>query len=146
MNAQDARALFLNLQLSTTDFTTELPGLAELTGLLAIRELSAKDAVQSEKLSLGRDGKTDDAEMLGAMIVRSLVLRETKERIFQDNDMDAVASLGLSVLTPIATQIKEVSGIDQVAVESAKKNLTPTTSSDSATSSPENSEQALTQS
>lgn len=141
INAQDARAAFLNRSRQIVDFNEELPGLPELTGQLSIQELSAKDAVQGEKLSKDAQGNQDESVMLGAMVVKSLVTRDTHERIFADNDMDAVAEFGLSVLSLLGNAIKDLSGIGQTAADAAKKNLTQTTDSASPTSSPENSNQ-----
>jgi len=74
------------------------------------------------------------------------VLRSTKERILSDTDIEAAASMGLSVLTPLAQKISLLSGIDPEALTKAKKSSKIIPDSDSHSASRETSGATHTQS
>lgn len=122
MNREEIRAAFMNRPLQTLDLNATLPGLEQLEGQLSLQELTAETAVQSETLGQTNTETPDKALQLGATIIAALITRDTKERVFADADVQFVANFGLSVITPIATQIAELSGTTVDALANAKKN------------------------
>ena len=140
MHAAEARALLFQRKLAYQDFTGSIPGVPELDGKLGILELTGTITSQIDGLSKGPDGKTIDTLQMAGIVANGLVLRETKERIFSDNDIEAVAGMGTTVLLPIALTISELSGISKESLEIAKKNLMSSPTRTSPTLSPENSE------
>jgi hypothetical protein len=147
MNAAEARALLFKRQLSIENVEWSIPGLPELDGQLATLELRGNDTSHADKLAEGPDGETDEALATAALVCKALVMRDSKERVFSDTDMGSidpitgvasgVVGFGMTVLKPLATQIMRVSQIGRFAIDTTKKNLTPTQESDSNTSSPE---------
>lgn len=130
MKAAEIRAKFFNRRLKVQDFEVTLPGLEGLNGKLALRELTAKEVVQAERLSKDETGRNEALET-AAFVTYSLITREGKEQIFSEQDIDGVAGFGMSVLSPIAEKIRELSAID---VDETQKNLKQTTSNTSPTS------------
>lgn len=110
------------------------PGLEDLDGELGVVELSAKDIEEVQTLSVGPDGTPQDTLMAAGMVARGLVLYDTKERIFTDNDLSIIAALGLSVFSVFSDQVAKASGLDVNALEAARKNLPTTRVSDSPSS------------
>lgn len=133
MNAAEVRALLFSKKLAYQDFEGSLPRFPELDGQLGILEISASDGIQADQIATGEDGKVDSSLSLAYMVINALVLRSTKEHIFSVTDLEAVAGFGMSVLAPIARQIRALSNLDSNAVEDAKKNLPPTANSGSPT-------------
>ena len=109
----------LNRKKRMTKIEEPLPDLEELDGELALVELSALDVEFAQNASKGRDGEASEVMILAGMVSRSLVIYDTKERIFTDNHTDAIAEWGLLVLQPIGEAIRKSSGINQ---KDAKKN------------------------
>jgi hypothetical protein len=143
LTREQIREKLLNFKKKTVDFIGSLPGLEELNGELAIRELSAADTSAISGMAKSEDGYQDHLDVAGT-VARGLVHRETKERIFSDLDMEAVAEFGLSVLRPIVEEIKKISGLNPTVVADAKKNSQPTPKAEpnaSPTSSTETVEQ-----
>nr|BBH90136.1 hypothetical protein KTC_48870 [Thermosporothrix sp. COM3]BBH90201.1 hypothetical protein KTC_49520 [Thermosporothrix sp. COM3]BBH90266.1 hypothetical protein KTC_50170 [Thermosporothrix sp. COM3] len=130
MKPAEIRAKFFNRRLKVQDLEVTLPGLEELDGQLALRELTAKEVVQAERLSKDETGRNEALEA-AAFVTYSLITREGKEQIFSEQDIDGVAGFGMSVLTPIAEKIRELSAID---ADETQKNLKQTTSNTSPTS------------
>lgn len=126
MNATEARVLLFKRKLKYEDYELSIPGVPELDGQLGLLELTAAATMQVDKLSKNEDGESEESLQLAGMVAQSLVMRETKERIFSDNDIEAVSGFGLSVLVPLSQRIKAMSGLDEDALELAKKNLKKT--------------------
>lgn len=122
MNAAEARALLFQRKLSYEDYAGSLPGVPELDGLLGLIELPANESLQAEKLATDANGEQDQSIILAGQVVKALVMRDTKERVFPDTDIQGVAGFGLSVLIPLNNRIKALSGLDDSALETAKKN------------------------
>jgi hypothetical protein len=138
MDALTARTLLFQRQLTIKNVEFTLPGIPELDNQLAIIELGEDVLQECNKLAEKSDGKVD-SNLLGAVaICKSLVLRETKERILPDNDAESVSMWGHTILGLLGDLVTEVSALSPAAKEAAKKNFpkTPVTVSD--TSSPEN--------
>jgi hypothetical protein len=152
MNAAEVRALLFKRQLSMENVEWSIPGLPELDGQLATLELRGNDTSHVDKLAEGPDGTTDELLSTAAIICKSLVLRDSKERIFSDTDMGAVdpvtgvgsgvAGFGMSVLQPLSDQIMRVSALGKYRVDTTKKNLPTTPENVSNTFSPEQSVEA----
>lgn len=123
MNAAEIRALLLERKLAYKDYEGTLPRFPELDGLLGLMEISASDGIKASLIATGEDGKVDSSLQLASIVIDSLVLRSTKEHIFSETDLEAVAGFGMSILAPIARQTKALSGLDTDALEDAKKNL-----------------------
>ncbi len=138
MNAFEARTLLFQRKLAIKDVDWSIPGLPELDNQLAILELGADQTGLSAKLAEKPDGTTDNILAMAASVCFALVMRDTKERVFSDRDVEAVASLGASVLKPLGDLVVEVSGLASNALEDAKKNLRPTLVQDLSISSVEN--------
>lgn len=143
MNRDDIRARLLARHLKSQDFNDSLPDLPELDGQLSLIELTAAATSRVDKLATGQDGSKDEGLQMGGMVAQSLVTRDTKERVFADTDIEAVAAMGLSVLTPISVAIASLSGISQDALSNALKNLPATPANASSTSSPASSAEVL---
>lgn len=142
MNAEQVRVLLFQRQIKVQPLAASLPDLAALDGLLGVRELSAKDTTDIGHLSKDRNDTIDEALALAGLVVRGLILLDTKEPIFRDTELDSVAAMGMTVLKPIAEAVNVVSGLSVSALVNAKKNLNQTTDSTSPTSSPANSQAA----
>ena len=136
VSAQEAREKFMNRKKRMVELDVSLPDLEELDDQLGVLELTPKDIETAQNLSKGRDGDTDSLKMTVAMIVRSLVILDTRERVFTDNDIDyMVENFGLAIIEPLGTKVAMGSGISVDAIEEAKKNLMNPGGSGSATSS-----------
>jgi|SRR5262245_13939255 len=135
LTAQEAREKFMNRKKRMIALDVSLPDLEELDGQLGVLELTAKDIESAQKLSKGADGEQDSMAMTAGMIARALVMLDTRERIFNDNDIGyMVENFGLAILEPLGTKVALGSGISENALEEAKKNLMQTTVSASASS------------
>lgn len=138
LTAQQIREKLINYKRRMRKLEVSLPDLEELDDHLAILEFTAKDVEDTQELSKGENGKVSDLLALGTLVARSLVLHDTKERIFQDNDAQfLVDNLGITVLMPLGEAVKDFNGIGSNALDKAKKNLPMTPDGDSATSSEE---------
>ena len=120
---EEARARIASYGKRMQKIERSFPGLEDLDGQLAAVELSPKDIEEVQKLSTGPDGTQQDTVMAAGMVSRGLVLHDTKERIFTDNDVSIIADLGLSVFQVFSDEISRVSGLTADALEEAKKNL-----------------------
>lgn len=133
MNAAQARALLFKRQLNIKNVDISLSGLPELDGQLAILELRGTDTSHADKLAEGPDGTTDEILMMAALVCKGLVMRDTKERVFNDTDLEGVAAFGLTILKPFGELVAEASGLDAEALANAKKNSRTNQGSDSST-------------
>lgn len=122
MNALEARALLFQRKLSMLNVDFSIPNVPELDNQLAVLELTPADLSNCRKLTIGKDGEVDQVLAMAASVATALVLRETKERICSDNDIEGVASWGLSVLKPLSELVDKASGASANAVADAKKN------------------------
>jgi hypothetical protein len=118
MNAEQARALLFQRKVAYKNFDGEIPGIPELKGELGILELPARELVKATK----GENESDEALQLATIVAQALVMRGSKERVFSDTDIEAVAGFGLSILRPIAEEVNAVSGVTPEMVEHAKKN------------------------
>lgn len=152
MKAHEARALLFNRKLQGKPVDFSIPGVPELDGQLYMLELTARDTRIISKLSKNADGETDQITSQAAVICRGLVLKETKERIFSDFDIDMIAGneepddgkpidgFGTIVLKMLGDEISRLSGFDPDAIKEAKESFLQTHAVDSTSSSIENSE------
>lgn len=115
------RARMMNFGKKVVDFEGVLPGLEDLAGELAIRELSAADTSAISGVATTENGY-DNALDIGATIARGLISKATGERVFSDTDAQTISEFGLSVLSPLINKIKEISGLSATAVQDTKKN------------------------
>jgi len=122
MNAHEARALLFQRKISYEDYNESISGVPELDGMLGILELRASDTAHAAKLAKGEDGEPEEALVLGAIIAKALVLRETKERLCSDSDIEGIANWGMSVLKPLSKKIAKHSGLSPEELAQAKKN------------------------
>jgi len=122
MNAHEARAALFQRKISYEDYNESIPGVPELDGMLGIIELRASDTAHASKLAIDENGEQDQALVLGAVVAKALVLRETKERLCSDSDIEAVADWGMLVLKPLSEKIAKHSGLSEDALIGAKKN------------------------
>ena len=136
LNREMIRARFINRPKRIVPLGVDLPDLEDLTPYLALQELSAASTLHVDRLA-DDHGKADEAMQLAGMICKSLVVQETRERVFSDTDMQVVSEMGLSVLFPIVKRIKEVSDLTDNSLDDALKNSKKTPDSDSRTSSQE---------
>lgn len=142
MNRDAIRERILNRSLTVLPIEQEISGLEELTGELAVRELTAAKAARIDKIAKSEDGEEDDGLSIAATFAFALVTRDTHELIFDEKDIGALSQvLGLSVLSPVAKLIKQMSGLDEDAPALLKKSLKTIRESDSPTSSIATSEQ-----
>ncbi len=148
-SAAEARALLYQRKLQEKPVIFSIPGVEELDGELSMLELKASELKQAEKLADTPDG-TDDVLMMAATVAKSLIMAETKERVFSDSDIGAVdyatgegsgvASFGLAALIPLSKLASEASNLGVDLLEEAKKKLLAAQSKDSRNSSTANSE------
>ncbi len=144
-NAAEARALLFNRKLQEKPVEFSLPGLEELDSELSVLELKASELKQCEKLAEGPDGETDEILMMAAVVAKSLIMRDTKERLFSDTDMGTInyatgegsgmAGFGLVVLKSLSDLASQASGIGIDLLEETKKKLQAAQSSGSQNSS-----------
>lgn len=135
MHAAEARALLFQRKLAYQDFEGSIPGVPELDDKLGLLELTGTVVSTIDALAKGPGGETVDVLQMSGLVCNGLVMRETKDRVFSDGDIEGVAGFGLTVLMPIAMLISDLSGTSQEALERAKKTLTPTPAPTSPTSS-----------
>lgn len=145
MEALAARALLFQRKLAELPVEFSIPGISELDNQLSVLELGADQLSLAAKLAETPNGP-DKMLATAASVCLSLVMRETKERIFSDTDVEAVSKFGMTVLLPLSKLVDQVSGLSPSAVEDAKKNSSTTPANDSNTSSPTASEATPSQS
>jgi hypothetical protein len=123
MTKDQIRERMMNFGKQVVDFNGKLPpGLEDLEGELAIRELSAADTSDVNDIATV-NGKYSSALDIGVSVARGLVTRSVPhERIYSDLDAQTLSELGFSMLKPIAMQIKKLSGLTEDSLASAKKN------------------------
>lgn len=138
-SAAEARALLFNRKLRMLPVPFEIPDLPELNGELGMLELKASELKHAEKLSQGPDGETDEITMMAAIVIKGLVMLDSKEQVCQANDLTSVAEWGLSVLKPLSDLASEASNIGVDLLKEAKARLQANPTNASVTSSPENS-------
>ena len=119
----EIRAALFNRKLRELPVEFVIDGLEDYTGELSVIEVKATDSRWAEKAAEESDGKMNEVLMMAGIVIKGLYNRETKERVFQDNDLGSVAEMGLSVLKPISDLITEASGLGPNALAAAKKNL-----------------------
>lgn len=150
MDALAVRSLLFNRKLKSAvipdaiiDSWESVEGLTELTplkGQLSVLELKGADTSRAAKLAVPPGEENPDKILSTAVsICMALVLTENKERIFNDNDMQAVAEFGLSVLMPLEELISQVSGLKPKAVAAATNFSSTTPTNGSSSSSVESS-------
>lgn len=142
MDVLTARTLLFQRKLSIKNVDFSLPGVEALDNQLAIIELGEDQLQECSALAEKPDGTVDKTLVGSAAICKSLVLRDSKERILTDTDVEAVASWGHTILQLIGDLVAEVSALSKEASEAAKKNFPKTGANDSGTSSPVNSAEA----
>lgn len=135
-SALEARALLFKRKLQEKPVIFSIPGAEELDGELSMLELKASELKQAEKLADTSDG-TDPILMMAGVVAKSLVMSDTKERIFSDNDIDTVADMGFAALKPLSDLASEASNIGVDLLAEAKKKLQAAQSSASQSSSTE---------
>lgn len=140
MDALTARALLFQRKLAELQVEISLPGLEALDHQLSVLEIPGDSIQEGTELAKGPDGNVNAQIVQAFAICRSLVLRETKERIFSDTDVEAVAKFGISITKPLSDLVSEVSGMADGAVSTAKKNSLAIAALASSTSSTVNSE------
>ncbi len=138
-SAAEARALLFNRKLRMLPVPFEIPDLPELNGELGMLELKASELKQAEKLSQGPDGETDEMVMMAAIVIKGLVMLDSKEQVCQENDLTSVSEWGLSVLKPLSDLASEASNIGVDLLKEAKERLSKNPTNASASSSTVNS-------
>jgi len=138
-SALEARALLFKRKLQEKPVIFSIPGVEELDGELSMLELKASELKQAEKLADTPNG-TDEILMMAGVISKSLIMTDTKERVFSDNDIDTVADFGLVVLKGLSDLASEASGIGIDLLADAKKKLAAAQSNASNSSSTVNLE------
>ena len=147
-SAAEARALLFQRKLQEKPVIFSIPGVPYLDGELSMLELTASELKQAEKLADTPDG-TDDVLMMAATVAKSLVMADTKERVFSDGDIGSIdyasgvgsgiAGFGLAALIPLSKLASEASNLGVDLLEDAKKKLAAAQSQGSSSSSTANS-------
>lgn len=137
-SAKEAREMFMNRKKRMVELDVSLPDLEDLDDELGILELTAKDIETAQNLSKGPDGEMRELEMTAGMIVRGLVMIDTREPVFTKDDIGyIVENFGLTIIQPLGMKIQKVNNLSGDALEEAKKNLQKAQGSGQATSSGE---------
>jgi hypothetical protein len=132
MDTQSARNYILTQAPKTQDVAT--PFWPDLNGQVALRDMPGADLIDQSVAQMS--GNLSASALPAAIVCKSLILKDTGERIFQDTDRDAVAQLGSTVLKPLFEQVQSFFGLGQnVDIEQLKKSLGTTTSNSLGTSS-----------
>jgi hypothetical protein len=134
-----ARALLFQRKLAEATVDFSIPGVTELDNQLSVLELGGDQLALASDMAEKPDGKTSKTGAMAASICLTLVMREDKERVFTDTDVDTVEAFGLSVLMPLNSLIEQVSGLSNDALAIAKKSSQTTPDAASSTSLPVNS-------
>lgn len=155
MKAHEARALLFNRKLQGKPVEFSIPGIPELDGQLFMLELTARDTRIIDKMSKDADGVKDQIKAQAGVICRGLVMRDTKERVFADLDIDMIAGndepddgkpvdgFGTFVLRLLGDEIGKLSGFEPDAIEKAKQDFLQTHVVDSISNSIVNSAQPV---
>lgn len=141
-SAAEARALLFNRKLRMLPVPFEIPDLPELNGELGMLELRASELKNAEKLSLGSDGEIDDDVLMAAIVIKSLVMLDTKEQICDEHALTSVTDWGITVLKPLFSLASEASNIGVDLLKEAKARLQANPTNTLPTFSPENSVEA----
>lgn len=136
MDALAARALMFQRKLSIKDVDWSIPGLPELDNQLSCIELGEDALEECRNLSKLPDGTISSRLAGAASVCKSLVMRDSKERLYSDTDIEGVSSFGHSVLAPLEDLVALISGISTDALANAKKNYPLIPASALSTSSP----------
>ena len=139
MDALTARALLFQRKLAELPVPFSIPGVPELDNLLSVIELGEDQLQECAKLATDANGVVNNALSGALAICKSLVLKETKERLCTDLDAQFFLTQGHSVLAPLNALVVQVSALNDNALENAKKNFPLTVVSGSDSSLPENS-------
>jgi hypothetical protein len=119
MKAAEAKALLFQRKVAYKDYEGKIPGIPELDDQLGILELPASELT---KISKGGESEEEQLQQMAAIVVQALVMRGSKEPVFNTTDIPTVVSLGLSRLTPIVEEVNKLSGVTPEMVAAAKKN------------------------
>lgn len=138
-SAAEARALLFNRKLRMLPVPFEIPDLPELNGELGMLELRASELKNAEKLAQGPDGELDDDVLMAAIVIKSLVMLDTKEQVCDENALTSVTDWGITVLKPLFSLASEASNIGVDLLKQAKERLAANPTKDLPTSSLENS-------
>jgi hypothetical protein len=88
---------------------------------LILRELTAKEAIDLSQSCRRPDGTINESALVGKVLIACLRIAETKELVFEPSDRETLLNGGISVWQPIAQQAMELCGLDNNALEDAKK-------------------------
>lgn len=101
----------------------------EFEGSVHLRSLSAADrlALRSKWAEAGAKGDSGSFEFQCALVSKCLVDSEGN-RIFGDDDAEAIGALDARVLDSLALEAVRISGLSQQAVDTAAKNSEPSPS------------------
>ncbi len=120
-------------KLQTKD--VEVPGL----GTVRVRKLSARQRdIHEQAVYAAREKGGADPEFRARVVAMGLVGEDNK-RLFVDDDIEEVSTLGADIVDLIYDEIAEMSGMSKKRVEQAEKNSEPRPGSSSPTGLPENS-------
>lgn len=136
----EIRAALFNRKLNELPVDWVIAGLEDFTGELSVMELPAKQARSAEKAAEDTDGVTDEAMLMAGVVMKGLINRKTKERIFGENELESVSEMGLGILRPISDLITQASGVGKNALDAAKKNYQTILANVSVVSLPPSSE------
>jgi len=114
---------FILTQLAAVADSVSVP---ELGGTIGIRRLSYADAVDLADAAKHADGSTAGQERFMVDLVISCTCDAQGERLFGDDDADAVRRLPATALQRIADAALRVNGLHAEAIEDAEGNFAET--------------------
>jgi hypothetical protein len=104
------------------DIKTEIMNIPEWGVVIEVKALTGKTRAIVMTSSMGKNGKMDFEKMYADMVIYSTYDNETKEKIFEDTDREALSEKSGGVLERIAGKVMQLSGLMPESVDKAEKN------------------------
>ena len=139
-NTQDVRAYFLKNIPKPKTIAVDADHVLFPEAEIVLKELDGITAYSISESCLRPDGTMNQKAFNAKVLIASLCNAVNGEQLLQEADRDELMSGGMSFLQPLAMQAIALSGLDNEAIELAKKNLKPIHLNGSVTPSPTSSD------
>ena len=96
-----------------------------------VRSMSARDRSRLLASAVENDGRVNFEQVLPDVVILCTYDPTTGERVFGENDRDALLAKSATAIEQIATTALGLSGMSEDAVDEAGKDLSPTLTEDS---------------
>jgi hypothetical protein len=123
-----------NLIFAADDIESELVEVKPWGVTVLVKSMTARDRAKMIGDSVENNGAFRLEEVLPDLVILCTFDPETGEKVFADNDRDALMAKSAAPIEQIATVAMRLSGMDEDAVDEAGKDSSPTVTADSSLS------------